>query len=239
MQWRRLRRVSATARAGVFFEMPTALPCGRHTLSRTQVESAQRERLMRAFVEELAQRGYADVRVAAVCERAGVSRASFYELFADKEDCVCAAHRRYTEVVTRHAIEAGVNQTKTWRRFIETSLDAYFDVLAADPLIARGFTVDMQSIGPAVSRLQAQALRDFARGRMLGERRLRRSDPLLKARPYHVHLGSVHVQRGLARDALEANPAPDFAQMRHDLVGWFVASWYGEEPADRAGPPAA
>jgi AcrR family transcriptional regulator len=219
--------VSAPSVPAVFFEMPEALPNGRHALTREEVERAQRERLMRSAVEELAERGYANVKVANVCARAGVSRASFYALFSDKEDCLCEAHDRYIEVVTRRAIESGINETRDWSGFIAKSLDAYFDVLVADPLIARGFTVDMQAIGPRVSRQQAEALRAFAVGRMLGERRLRRTDSKLKARSFHVHLGSVQVQRSLAREALESDAKPNFEVIRNDLVEWFVAGWYG------------
>jgi hypothetical protein len=65
---------------------------------------------------------------------------------------------------------------------------------------------------------------------MLAERRLRESDPLLAHRPFSVHMATVQVERVLAREALES-PEPDFAQLRDELLEWFVASWYGHEPS--------
>jgi AcrR family transcriptional regulator len=216
--------------AGVFFELPEALPRGQHGLSREQVEGVQRERLLRAFTEELAESGYPKVRIARVCERAGVSHATFYAQFSGKEDCVCAAYVRYIEVVTRRAEAIGVQETGTWRNFVRASLDAYFEVLAADPFIARGFHIEMHTIGPNAGRIQRGALQAFAVGRMLAERRLRESDPLLAHRPFSVHMATVQVERVLAREALEG-PEPDFVQLRDDLLEWFVASWYGHEPS--------
>ena len=161
-----------------------------------------------------------------------MSHATFYALFTAKEDCACAAYDRFIEVVWREAAFAGVATSTTWRGFMQASLDGYFDVLAADPLVAKGFHLEMQAIGPEAGQRQARALQGFAVGRMRAEQRLREVDPLLKERPFSVHLGSVHVVRALAREALEASPNPDFNPLRSELVDWFVASWYGEEPVD-------
>jgi AcrR family transcriptional regulator len=218
------------AHTSLYFDPPEALPRGQHGLSREQVQNIQRERLLRSFTELLAERGYAKVRISCVCDRAGVSHTTFYELFRGKEDCVCATYSRFIQVVWQRAA-SGLAQTRTWREFIQTSLDAYFDTLAADPLVARGFHVEMRAFGPEAGRRQERALREFAEGRMLAEQRLRKIDPNLKQRPFSVHIGSVHVVRALAREALESSAKPDFDQLRIDLVDWFVASWYGEEPA--------
>src|SRR5690606_15137116 len=63
------------------------LPKGRHHLTRDEVEQTQRLRLAVAMADVLAERGYAGTPVAAVLERAGVSRQTFYELYANKLEC--------------------------------------------------------------------------------------------------------------------------------------------------------
>jgi len=83
--------MTARVRPGVFFDPPADLPRGRHQLSRQQVQDAQRVRLMVAFTELLADRGYAGVRIGDIASRATVSSQSFYELFASKEACAVAA----------------------------------------------------------------------------------------------------------------------------------------------------
>jgi AcrR family transcriptional regulator len=53
----------------------------------------QRSRLLEAIVEVVARDGYPEAKIGDLAGRAGVSRATFYELFANKEACLIAAHR--------------------------------------------------------------------------------------------------------------------------------------------------
>jgi AcrR family transcriptional regulator len=213
-------------RASIFFGLPEPLPRGQHRLGRDEVRRIQRERVLRAFSELLAEAGFAKLRIAWVCERAGVSNATFYELFEDKEDCLCAAYDRYTGVLRREGTAAGVPEAESWRSLVKGSLDVYFDLLAADPAIGRAFNADLTTIGPRAGARQRDALHGFAKKRMAGERRLRRDDPHLLKRPFTIHLGAIQAQRVLAREALEAEPAPDFRTLRAELLEWFVSSWY-------------
>ncbi|HWI74932.1 MAG TPA: TetR/AcrR family transcriptional regulator, partial [Baekduia sp.] len=59
----------------------TQLPKGRHGLSRAFIASNQRERLLDAIANVVADKGYAATRVADITDYAGVSRKTFYELF--------------------------------------------------------------------------------------------------------------------------------------------------------------
>ncbi|MGB8875435.1 MAG: helix-turn-helix domain-containing protein, partial [Solirubrobacteraceae bacterium] len=68
------------------------LPRGRHAAPRAVVREIQRARMLDAMVEAVADKGYARVTVADVIERAGVSRKTFYEQFANKEECFLAAY---------------------------------------------------------------------------------------------------------------------------------------------------
>jgi len=60
------------------------LPTGAHGLAREEVERDQRDRLRRAMIELIAQRGYPAVRVADLTKLARVSRPTFYSLYEDK-----------------------------------------------------------------------------------------------------------------------------------------------------------
>src|SRR5256885_8680920 len=70
---------------------PETLPRGRHTLPPHVVRASQRERLVRAMLETVAERGYEGSTVPEVVARARVSRNAFYELFDDQTDCFIAA----------------------------------------------------------------------------------------------------------------------------------------------------
>jgi AcrR family transcriptional regulator len=54
-------------------------------------KSGQRERLVEAMTQAAARYGHKDASVARVVEQAGISRATFYKHFADKEACFLAA----------------------------------------------------------------------------------------------------------------------------------------------------
>ena len=68
------------------------LPRGPHTLTRKQVRSSQRERLIAAMIALVGENGYASTTVAKVIARAGVSRKAFYEHFTNKEACFLVAY---------------------------------------------------------------------------------------------------------------------------------------------------
>jgi AcrR family transcriptional regulator len=63
------------------------LPHGPHQLPRDEVTQNQRARIHGAMIESVAQCGYNKTSVKKVVALAGVSRRSFYEQFANKEEC--------------------------------------------------------------------------------------------------------------------------------------------------------
>jgi AcrR family transcriptional regulator len=70
----------------------SVLPRGPHALPQEVVLAHQRERLLGATPEVLAERGFAELTVRDLIGRAGVSRRTFYQLFDDKLECVLLAH---------------------------------------------------------------------------------------------------------------------------------------------------
>lgn len=70
---------------------PRANAVGR--LERGQVNDIQRARLLSAAGLAACEQGAANVTVAQIVERAGVSRRTFYEIFGDAEQCLLAALR--------------------------------------------------------------------------------------------------------------------------------------------------
>jgi AcrR family transcriptional regulator len=122
------------------------LPPGSHGIPADVVARNQREWLVAAMAEECAERGYAEASVAGVAKRAGVSSVTFYKQFADKPDCMLAAHRellgRLLEEVDRaRGGEAG--QAKRPRAALRTVLALF----AADPPSARLLTVEILAAG--------------------------------------------------------------------------------------------
>jgi len=66
-------------------------PSGVRKLPSDLVSAVQRERLIAAMLRAASELGYRETNVQDVIERAGVSRPTFYEHFANKEACFLAA----------------------------------------------------------------------------------------------------------------------------------------------------
>lgn len=89
------KRVPSTGIAPIY----KRLPRGPHRLERDEVIHHQRARIHGAMVEAVAERGYEGTSVKQVIGLAGVSRRSFYEQFANKQDCFLAT---FDLIVRRH-----------------------------------------------------------------------------------------------------------------------------------------
>jgi AcrR family transcriptional regulator len=105
---------------------------GVHDLGRERVIEIQRARILTAMVEECAARGAGNVTVAHVVERAGVSRRTFYELFADREDCFLAAFDEGVARASRHVLDA-YDPAAKWVERIRTGFTALLSFLDAEP----------------------------------------------------------------------------------------------------------
>src|SRR5919106_1114372 len=78
-------------------DIPRRLPRGSHGLDRDVVTASQRTRLLEAVGRAVAERGYGAATIDDVVRGAGVSKKTFYEHFADKQDCFLAAYEAASE----------------------------------------------------------------------------------------------------------------------------------------------
>jgi AcrR family transcriptional regulator len=124
------------------------LPRGRHAAPRAVVAESQRERLLVAMADATAQKGYANVAVADVIERAGVSRRSFYEHFSNKEECFLAAYDAGVDGMLEEiaAAEAGAASLLEGAR---AGTEVYLQILADNPAFARTFLIEVLGAGRA------------------------------------------------------------------------------------------
>src|SRR5918996_5849881 len=72
-------------------ERLSKLPPGRHLVPRDFVAQNQRERMLLATVEIVAERGYQKTTIELIAKTARVALSTFYEQFPNKEECFLAA----------------------------------------------------------------------------------------------------------------------------------------------------
>ena len=108
----------------------------------------QRERLVEGMTQVASRYGYAEASVARVVEQAGVSRATFYQHFADKEACFLAAFQTATELLGQ-AMERIDSDVAPGRRAAEI-LDHLLVNAIDRPAAARLLLVEALAGGPQV-----------------------------------------------------------------------------------------
>jgi AcrR family transcriptional regulator len=110
--------------------------------------------MLTAMLQEISERGAANVSVGHVVGRSGVSRRTFYEIFQDREDCFLAAFDDVLERVAAAVVPA-YEQPGSWRVKIRSALVALLGCLEHDRATGRFLIVESLAAGPgALERRQ-------------------------------------------------------------------------------------
>jgi AcrR family transcriptional regulator len=152
-----------------------------------------RSRLLAAMAQCAAVNGFLDVTVDDVIVAAKASRRTFYEHFANREECLLATYDAIRDDTLRIVVEAGPA--------LEPALGALLRYFAAWPAHARVLCIDILAAGPTGL---ARHERTMA---LLATEVVRYQDPSLRRAPgalrnddvAHAVLGAVHriIQRRL------------------------------------------
>lgn len=133
----------------------------------TSPGSDHRDRLIAAMGELLAEQGYASVTVTDVVARARVSKRTFYQHFADREECLLATYRVVAEAPLHRIAEAAASTVGTGRPVrdeIAGVTGAYLAAMAEHPLLTRAMLTEVGSAGPAGLAVRREVMRRFADG---------------------------------------------------------------------------
>lgn len=113
-----------------------------------------RGRVLRAVTELVAERGYADLTINDIADRAAMSLTTFYEHFDGASEAFLATLADAQERLlasTRSAYEA----TDDWPRAINAAARRFIGFLATDPTVARLGVVEAWTTGPEGFELRA------------------------------------------------------------------------------------
>jgi AcrR family transcriptional regulator len=183
---------------------------GRHGLPPALVTQIQRERLLDALVQVVAELGYQGTSVEKVLNRAGVSRRTFYDLFADKEDCFLAAYDEVASHVLTLVVE-GHAKGATPEERIQRALEAFLTFCTEEPQAARMFIVEVLAAGPRARERRADTMERLA-GLMEESLRDLRGDRKLGSLAARSLVGGVHELIYLPVDRGEVADLPALAE---------------------------
>lgn len=130
-------------------------------LSRARVREIQREQILAAALETVEQVGYARMTVGQVIGRARVSRKSFYELFADREDCFLAVFDEAVAHMGTLMAEA-YEREPGWLDGVRSALAALVVFLDDDPALAKLCVLEALGAGARVQQRRVQVLEALA-----------------------------------------------------------------------------
>lgn len=121
-----------------------------------------RERLLAGLAASIRARGFRATKITDIVAEARTSRRSFYEQFEDREGCYLALFDVAQQLSIEH-VAASVDPSLPWEAQVEQALDAYLDVIAAEPQLTVSFIRELPGLGEVGAARQRDALDGFAR----------------------------------------------------------------------------
>jgi AcrR family transcriptional regulator len=139
-------------------------PRGRHAPPLKVRQDQQRRRLFAAAAAVFARQGYAEATAEAIAREAGMSKATFYEHFGNKEECILALFDTAVDVVLEaldRAADAHVEADPHGR--VGAAIRACLEVLATFPDEAQTLLVEIIGAGPRAMERRDRALAEVER----------------------------------------------------------------------------
>jgi AcrR family transcriptional regulator len=214
-------------------ERLSKLPPGRHLIPRDFVSQNQRERMLLATAELVAERGYQKTTIELIAKTARVALVTFYEQFASKEECFLAAFDESADAAAVAFAEL-VDPELPWAEQVSSGLEVFLEMIVAEPARAKLCLVESQAAGSAaLARYQGMLERiapKLREGRELNPRSSRLPDGL-----------EVAIAGGLAwlvHQRLIAGRADELKGLLPEMLQVTLTPYVGEVEAARAAEAA-
>jgi AcrR family transcriptional regulator len=141
---------------------PTVVPRGRHAPPLEVRLDVQRRRLFEAAATVFARRGFAEATAEAISREAGMSKATFYEHFANKEECILALFDEAATECMRQMALAGQVEADSYPEHLRQGTRAFLQTLAEWPDAAQTLLVEIIGAGPRATERRDAILDQFA-----------------------------------------------------------------------------
>ena len=195
------------------------------------------------MAELVVERGYAAVTVTDVVAQAHVSKRTFYEQFAEREDCFLATYELLAQAPLARIAEAardGALRDLGLRPLVEQATGAYLESLGEQPALTHTLLTQIASVGPRGREVRRQVLHRFADLMLVLAAEAAAQDDQVRELTPVLALALVGGINELVLDALEAaaggatgDPVAGLAAPVADLVVAVLT-----RPADAGRPPA-
>jgi AcrR family transcriptional regulator len=171
-----------------------------------------RERLLEGMALSISEKGYAASTVADVVRHARVSKRTFYEHFADKEEAFLATYSALSDQMLAVIAEA-VAAERPWSERIEAGVAAYLGALAEAPALTRTFLMEIQAAGPRALALRRDVVRRFAAGLRTIVEEVARVEPDVRPLPEAMATAVIGGVNELMLQAVEEGRASELTEL--------------------------
>jgi AcrR family transcriptional regulator len=142
-------------------EEHVTVPRGRHAPPLEVRLNLQRQRLFEAAAKVFSTVGYAEASAESISREAGMSKATFYEHFSNKEECILALVEAAGQA-SRMAVAAAANEAEEdFQAKVHARVSAFLRGLALFPEMARVVMVDVIGVGPDGAAKRDEMLQAF------------------------------------------------------------------------------
>jgi AcrR family transcriptional regulator len=204
------------------------LPAGRHGLPREFIVQNQRERIITALVDTVAERGYNATTVAHITKAASVSRRTFYEHFDDKEACFLAAYEMVADHI-RDSMRVAAESFEDWPQQVRAALATMLRFLAGEPELARLVMIEPVAAGGEIAARHRASMQGFVEILKAGRPEHAGDRPLPEATEETVVGGILSL---IVRE-ISAGRAGELEKLLPDLVELTLSPYLGGEEAER------
>jgi AcrR family transcriptional regulator len=209
------------------------MPPGRHLIPSDFVSQNQRERMLLATAELVAERGYQKTTIELIAKTSKVALVTFYEHFSSKEDCFLAAFDE-TVVAAREVFAELLDPEEDWQEQISSGLEIFLEMVVKEESRAKLCIVEAQAAGSAsLARYQAMlesVAPKLREGRNFNPRAARLPDGLEVA----IAGGIVW----LVHQRLVAGEVDDLKALLPEMLQVTLTPYVGEVEAGRAADAA-
>jgi AcrR family transcriptional regulator len=197
-----------------------------------------RLRLLEGMAQAVNEKGYAATTIADVVRHSRVSKRTFYEHFADREDCFLACYAEGGDLALR-AVAKAASHSGPWPERVRAATRAYLAVLQARPALTRTLLVEVHGAGPRALALRRAVLERFA-GLLcqLVEAR-RREQPELRALSPAMATALVGGINELVLATVEQGDADRLDRLEQTIVRFVESVLHRGETQGRVATPPA
>jgi AcrR family transcriptional regulator len=186
------------------------VPRGRHAPPLEVRLEVQRERLFQAAATVFARSGYAEASAESISREAGMSKATFYEHFANKEECILSLFDDGARMVLGAMAEATAGAGEDPRERMRAGIRAFLQQLASHGNESQTLLVEIIGAGPRAIERRDAILQTFAEAVYEEAERtgsgFASRDDAFAVIAAGAELASRHVRLGVPADARELEP---------------------------------